>query len=250
MSFAHLVEVLSELTQTGRVAIFDTDSYTERDISMKQVLARIFLVALWDYRIKRFRRNSLSRSLYAFAREAKNELRKGLGHRARTWLARNRNITAAHSSLWSQAIESEADWVVIVEDDVLVTDPSFVAKIRTLVEFAESQEDRYIAIFLSGSFTREQHMAENLKYLRKQSDDTHFWVSTDRGWTDTVASTIYSRQFLCQLLTFIENWPGISKETLPIDQLVDLFLLKSFRGAFQPVTIHLEHPICMQQSLG
>lgn len=248
-SYEELKRVSAELDQRGTVTVFDTDSFSPEDVSRWQVLARKFLVPVMDYRVKRFRKNSVRRCMRSVTRETRNELRRGLGVQAVKWLARNPNITSAHISLWTDALKSDAEWILIVEDDVQIVDANFVAKVEALVDYSESLHQQSIAAFLSGSFTRKQHMVTSLPCKQDEFRGVHFFVSEDRAWSDTVAATIYSRKFLEDFLSFLSKSWKITEATLPIDQLLDVFLIHSSSSPHPATTLHLDPAICKQQSL-
>jgi len=249
ISFHNLERTLSGLDRSGKVTVIDDDTFSVADVPRWLVLARIFLVPVMDYRVKRFRRNSIKRSVRSSLKEIRKELRRRTGDKAVKWLVRNRNITAAHISLWQKALESGVDWVMVIEDDVIIADTDFSAKIESVLKYASGHGIQSAAIFLSGSFTPKQHMVTNLASQLEHADGVSFRISAERGWSDTVAATIYSRPLLEDFLRFLTKAPKMMLATLPIDQVLDLFLIVISRHATSLRTIHLEPAICQQQSL-
>jgi hypothetical protein len=136
-------------------------------------------------------------------------------------LTRLANIELAHISLLKAAAESQADWVLILEDDAWVESPSELSK--NLIEFlvqgilpAPGVPNRQPAyVNLSESFSTRKLGIEG------ESSEIGSWgagskiFAASKPVTNTVCAILYSRNFVGNLLREFESIP--IQPVIPID---------------------------------
>lgn len=248
--FQQLQEALSRLTKEDHLLVAGTDSFTHGEVPIQQLWTRPFRVAWTLWRVRRFRGGSFLSVLFLVLREFVAEAsvsgpRKGLKR-----MVRNRNITASHYLLWKKALDTGVRWTLICEDDVALRSQWFAKELEEIIDFLSNDEEskRPLALFLSQSFSLEAHGLANSSLHVTHVGEQHLIESHDFGWSDTVAATVYSKEFLELLVDYFDRLSEATLATIPVDWLVDLAICELFQEN-QLRTVHLIPGLCIQQSL-
>ena len=127
------------------------------------------------------------------------------------------NIELSHLRLMHQAIDSEARWCLILEDDAAAVDPARFT--RELLAFMAKADERGqpVTINLSESFTPDQLGITALLRAVDEKDPDPPWhlFAADRPITNTVCAVLYRRDYLCRLVGELDAIP--LSPVIPID---------------------------------
>lgn len=122
-------------------------------------------------------------------------------------LIRLANIELSHLAIVDAAVESQARWCLILEDDAQINDPqNFARELSVFIRNVEAANHDVSMINLSESFTPEQLGIAPLLHPVAPSP-TEYWTlfTSSRHITNTVCAVLYRRDFLqalrAQLLT-------------------------------------------------
>lgn len=138
------------------------------------------------------------------------------------------NIELAHMAIIDLALESEARWVLILEDDAKSLDVIHLAKnLCEFVAWVDNAHANLGTINLSESFSLSQLGIEHLlKPMELPAGVTDWQVFiSSRHVTNTVCAVLYRREFLLALATEMKQIP--LKPVVPIDFKVNAALMKS-----------------------
>lgn len=129
------------------------------------------------------------------------------------------NIELSHRDLWQAAIESESDWILILEDDAYCSSPrDFVQGIGALVN-GPAREHEISFINLSTSFSSKtlgvKHLLKVSEDFRWQGTESRAIYSCIKPITNTVCAILYSRNYLQTLVSVWDSLPMYP--VLPID---------------------------------
>lgn len=231
------------------ITLSDTNPFGERNLPALAVVFRPFFIAMTLFRVRRYRRVGLLSSVVSAMKEFCSELCLLTRGDARKWAIRNRNITHAHFELWALAIASGNDYIAVFEDDVVVQANGFGNQLMEAVRMCEmAATQQGWALFISESFSFQTQGVQQETLLNAASGSVGLFFDPEIGWSDTVAATVYSRLFLKKLISFSEDLSELVFWSLPIDWLLDLFLLSAARAS-RVVTFHARPGLCKQQSL-
>jgi hypothetical protein len=131
------------------------------------------------------------------------------------------NIELSHMRVMRDAVESQADWVLILEDDAWTQDPSaFASDLQTFMD-SRNAERTPVMLSLSESFTPSELGIQHL--LTPVAPDTttsttanpwQLWMS-DLPVTNTVCATLYRGTFLREVVQVLDTIP--LSPVIPID---------------------------------
>lgn len=147
-------------------------------------------------------------------RKIKN--RNGKGQRM---LLRLANIELAHLYLLQQALNTNSDWALIVEDDAKLNTPADLAK--NLLNFIETQEPqekpKYVNLSksFSDSYLKTRGLLSPVARWNQGGEEPTRVYSSKKPFTNTVCAILYRRDFLVDLMDQFNQIPV--KPVLPID---------------------------------
>ncbi len=152
---------------------------------------------------------------------------------ATTRITRLLNIEASHLDLLRKGIESNAKWIVIVEDDAVATDCADLAQGLAHL-FASDPVPAFIN--LSESFSLTQLGVTHLLTANTENvwEGTHSRTvfTADRPITNTVCAIAYSRKFVQKLLPELESMPV--DPVLSIDWKLNVALMNLYEQDADP----------------
>jgi len=142
--------------------------------------------------------------------------RKSKGQRM---LIRLANIELAHLDLLQQALDTNSDWVLIIEDDAQLTDTGGLA--AHLLNFIQTQglREKPKYLNLSQSFSEKHLKTRSLlspvaRWNQAGEELVHVY-SSKKPFTNTVCAILYRREFLLELNIQLSAIP--LKPIIPID---------------------------------
>jgi len=149
-------------------------------------------------------------------------------------LTRLANIELAHLSLMASALESEAEWILLLEDDATCSDvPELAAQLsQYLPSWTTSQDPSFVNV--SESFTLEE------LGLGRPPTPIASWgsgatiYSSDIPFTNTVCAVLYRREFLINLKRVLDSIPLYP--IVPIDWKVNAALMRMVET--NPLAMH------------
>jgi hypothetical protein len=138
-------------------------------------------------------------------------------------LKRLANIELAHISLLEQAIQSGADWALILEDDAHIADLDATAAAlgHFLNEQSGSSQPQYVNV--SQSFTPKILGTDSLGVRVRNWSEGKQILSMDQPVTNTVCAVLYSKNFVGMLLNEFRNIP--LSPVLPIDWKLNVAIM-------------------------
>ena len=142
---------------------------------------------------------------------------------ARRQILRLANIELAHLTLLQEGEGSEADWVLILEDDAINPDvPGFSRELDRHLRLWDGQaQPSYVNFSKSFSLERLKH-GRSFKHEGLWSHDSHILSSTV-PFTNTVCAVLYRREFLQELNRELKAIP--LEPVVPIDWKINLALM-------------------------
>ncbi len=146
-------------------------------------------------------------------------------------MIRLKNIAMGHASLWSQALASKTDWILILEDDAtpIETSTTHEQLVRVLELLASSSLlNNNVYCDLSRSFSSiELGIEITGKPVQVVGDQVLHGVA--RPFTNTLCAVLMSRSMVQSLSGAVRGYlESPTSEFLPIDWLVNKHLLDSF----------------------
>lgn len=138
-------------------------------------------------------------------------------------LKRLANIELAHLSLLRQAVQSEAPWALILEDDALAIDTHETADAlaRFLAQYTGEFQPKYVNV--SESFSA------NTLGIRGLGKQVGVWAesvslqSMEKPVTNTVCAILYSRAFMLAVVDEFDSIP--LKPVIPIDWKLNVAIM-------------------------
>jgi hypothetical protein len=148
-------------------------------------------------------------------------------------LIRLRNISLGHLQLWNQALDSNADWVLILEDDATPLDLGNLARdLVGVVDHLSEDGDlgRKVYCDISLSFSTAQ-LGINISSTQSFATGDQLLFSAPSPFTNTLCAVLMSRAFTDDLAKAISQYMN-SPQTgyLPIDWLVNRHFLRARKG--------------------
>ncbi len=138
-------------------------------------------------------------------------------------LRRLANIELAHTSLLQQALDADADWALILEDDAHVENIELTAQTLGdfLVEQRGGEQPRYINV--SQSFSQRVLGTKSLGVSIGNWAEGQEILSMEKPVTNTVCAVLYSKTFIPTLLDEFGVIP--LSPVLPIDWKLNVALM-------------------------
>jgi len=144
-------------------------------------------------------------------------------------ISRLLNIEASHLDLMRRGLDSDAEYILILEDDAFCDNVSELA--QGLVAVIQGAENPTL-INLSASFSINELGVDHLLH----PDAAHGWQGTEirtilvseKPITNTVCAIAYSREFLIPLLAELESLP--EEPVLPIDWKLNVALMNQYEA--------------------
>lgn len=175
------------------------------------------------------------------------EIAEGIDHQMMT---RNENIARAHLSVWREAISSNHEITVVLEDDAL-GDVDWL--LRDGEEFLKrifdlAGPDCWL-MSLSASFTPRSLGVERLLSDRIVIESGETLLVAEKGYSDTLCATAFRTHRLRELHDWMEGRVGWLLRVLPIDWLLNLFIFSKALGGGAVTTGQLTPGVFSQGSL-
>lgn len=146
-------------------------------------------------------------------------------------MIRLKNISMGHASLWSQAVASKTDWMLILEDDATPIETSTThEQLVRVIDFLASSSllNNNVYCDLSRSFSSTELGIEiSSKPVQVIGDQVLHVVA--RPFTNTLCAVLMSRSMVQSLSGAFRGYlESPTSEFLPIDWLVNKHFLDSF----------------------
>ncbi len=238
---AHTKLLSSNLNLAGIVATLEVCKENLIENSWKSVTRRIAMVSAVEYgllRIQWYRQLSKKSTaalgfLLASAhllKELTSLLLPGGLERTRRSMIRLRNISLAHAKLWHQAMVSESEWILMLEDDADPTDPTTLKlDLLKIIEYLEEKIENTSGIYCDASlsYSSQQLGVRTLDNpCLLTSKQTLYTV--EKPFTNTLCAVLMSRTFVQTLSAEIHMYLENPKNGfMPIDWLVNKYILEN-----------------------
>lgn len=146
--------------------------------------------------------------------------------RGRVVIERLINIELAHLHLMEEAIKSESDWTLILEDDAMCPDSrTFATDLANFViRYGDAPAPGYVN--MSRSFNAEDLRIAHLLTPMSQWNSDVSILQSSRPVTNTVCAVLYQQDFLLELVAELASIP--MRPVLPIDWKINLALMRMF----------------------
>lgn len=142
-------------------------------------------------------------------------------------LMRLANIEFAHMSLMKAGLESQAEWILIVEDDAQSADAKDLAHNLTQAMRTMELSSQPLFINLSESFSLERLKSESMltevQAWSENPSSLATMYSSSKPFTNTVCAILYRRSFLLDLYGRMSGIP--LKPVIPIDWKVNAAIM-------------------------
>jgi len=139
------------------------------------------------------------------------------------------NIELSHLDLMRRGLESQARWILIIEDDAFAEDVEDLAQGLTGL-MAADPPPAYVNVSESFSTTELgiDHLLNPVGHTRWDGRHTRVLMSAQRPVTNTVCAILYRREFLASLVTAMEALP--LEPVVPIDWKLNMALMSMYRS--------------------
>lgn len=168
-------------------------------------------------------------------------------------MIRLQNITLGHAALWEQALASNSEWVVILEDDAAplelsTTHGNLIKLMDFLAQSNLTSQSVYCDLSLSFSRPALGVEVEDQPLLEIGEQSLH---EVSRPFTNTLCAVLMSRPMLEDLVGAVKQYVASpSLGFLPIDWLVNKYLLDSIgENRKTAYFFNLEPGLFIQESL-
>lgn len=159
------------------------------------------------------------------------------------------NIELAHMTVMQAALDSNARWALILEDDARSQDvPQFTLELMEFIQASESRGQLAVTN-LSESFTIEQLGITHLLKKHPLSRQAKSWriFEAERIVTNTVCAVLYRRDFLQAMFAAVEAIPTFP--VMPIDFKINKAVM-DINAQWPPGTCWVISPAPLSQASG
>jgi len=139
------------------------------------------------------------------------------------------NIELSHFDLMRRGLESQAPWILVMEDDAFTADLTDLCQGLAGLMVADPPA-AYVNISESFSTTELgiDHLLAPVSHAHWAGHQERSLVSAVRPVTNTVCAILYRREFLTSLVTAMEALP--LEPVVPIDWKLNLALMNMYRS--------------------
>ena len=240
-SVAHTKLLSSNLNRAGIVATLEVCKENLIENSWKSVTRRTAMVSTVEYGLLRIEwyRQLFKKSAVALGfllasahllKELASLLLPGGLDRTRRSMIRLRNISLGHASLWHQALVSESEWILMLEDDADPTEPTTLnLYLLKIIEYLEEKIESTSGIYCDASLSYSSDEL-GIKTLENPCllTGAQMLYAVDKPFTNTLCAVLMSRTFLQTLSADIHMYLKTTKNGyLPIDWLVNKCMLEN-----------------------
>jgi len=174
------------------------------------------------------RRPTLRRSASSIVRRLRRVWRR-VHPPAPAMVRRLVNIELSHLDLMRSGLESQAPWILIIEDDAFVADLEDLTRGLSGLMVADPPA-AYVNV--SESFSTAElgidHLLGPVNHAHWAGHQERALVSAVRPVTNTVCAILYRREFLTSLVTAMEALP--LEPVVPIDWKLNMALMSMYRS--------------------
>ena len=139
------------------------------------------------------------------------------------------NIELSHLDLMRRGLESQAPWILIIEDDAFAEDVKDLAEGLSGLMAADPPA---AFVNVSESFTTTElgvdHLLTPLVHARWAGNHARVLLAAARPVTNTVCAILYRREFLTGLVDAMDSLP--LEPVVPIDWKLNLALMSMYRS--------------------
>jgi hypothetical protein len=150
--------------------------------------------------------------------------------KTRASMIRLRNISLGHAGLWHQALQSESEWILMLEDDADPNNPTTLSRdLLNIIEHLEKDNKDSTGIFCDASLSYSNDEL-GIKTLGTPCllTGVQRLYEVDKPFTNTLCAVLMSRSFVQNLSSGIHKYLENPKDGfLPIDWLVNKYLLET-----------------------
>jgi hypothetical protein len=253
--FANLAKagVDAQLTICKENLATQEEKVITRGLAIRTRFRESILLIRWYLRLPNHsaRFQGIVNTTFSWERTIRALFSSGGLERAQKSLIRLKNISLGHAKLWSQALESKTDWVLILEDDASPIEISTTHdQLVRLIDFlaVSTKQTPNVYCDLSLSFNSAQLGIEvSGQPVLVLGDQVLHGVS--RPFSNTVCAVLMSRPMLQSLSEAVQDYiQSPAWGYLPIDWLVNKFFLES-PGKLEPTSFfNLEPGLFIQES--
>ena len=240
-SVAHTKLLSSNLNRAGIVATLEVCKENLIENSWKSVTRRIAMVSAVEYGLLRIQwyRQLSKRSTAALGfllasahllKELVSLLLPGGLERTRRSMIRLRNISLAHARLWHQAMVSESEWILMLEDDAYPTDSTTLElDLLKIIEYLEEKIENTSGIYCDASLSySSQQLGVRTLDNPCLLTSTQTLYTVEKPFTNTLCAVLMSRTFVQTLSAEIHMYLENPKNGfMPIDWLVNKYILEN-----------------------
>jgi hypothetical protein len=162
-------------------------------------------------------------------------------------LRRFDNINLSHLSLFEAALKDECSFLIVLEDDAFATNPAAFDEL--ILEIQKDADLLSAPIILNASISNDfRDMGINgldfIPVKQKSYSATPFPI------TNSACANVYSRRFVELLLqnSLVVAEKGLAN-FIPIDQILNMLILKDSKDGQKIVTYHMALPVFRQLSM-
>ena len=119
--------------------------------------------------------------------------------------AKTIQLTRKHNAAWSQFLESESDFLLVLEDDALLLDGWKVkwAQIQKLLFSAKSPGKLFISLGRGFSFDQLGTL-----HLSRSIDGGEVFIEMSKPFANTTCAYLINRELAEALVTYSSSWPN------------------------------------------
>jgi hypothetical protein len=255
--FANLAKagVDAQLTICKENLATQEEKVITRGLAIRTRFRESILLIRWYLRLPNHsaRFQGIVNTTFSLARTIRALFSSGGLERAQKSLIRLKNISLGHAKLWSQALESKTDWVLILEGDASPIEISTAHdQLVRIIDFLEASTKQTPNVYcdLSLSFNSAQLGIEvSGQPVLVLGDQVLHGVS--RPFSNTVCAVLMSRPMLQSLSEAVQDYiQSPAWGYLPIDWLVNKYLLEVLGKREMPsVFFNLEPGLFVQESM-
>ena len=161
---------------------------------------------------------------------------------------RHQNISLSHLSVFSDSMQNNCDWALILEDDVC--DETFDSQVLKVFEYIKENDFSQCDLFinLSESLTYKQlGVSEIVKESKLNDTNPDFWMTT-KTFHNTTAANLYNKRFIMRFNSdFQQEIHWCIRRAIPFDWILNYLVLQDVGKDIR--SIHMTKPIFRQLSI-
>jgi hypothetical protein len=231
-----LVEALSNFFLTHTTEVSYQKKIAPHNMSM--ALFRRYKYQLLEHRWRAYRDQgkSLLLFLYNFIKAFYKDFLYRNPDRCKNSSAIEVIVTDKHIRAWDQFLESDSDYFLVLEDDVIFVDDSIDRFCRLLKKIQQYEEINALYVDLAGGVSSDELGIEKLTLTREEG-----LIFYQKPVTNTACAYLVNRTTVSQFREILMDFP--SHRLIGVDWMMNQLFIDMVKSSQKVICIHSDVPI-------